>query len=79
MKNPEQSREGTIGFAMNTCTASDRMCWTPKDAHFTATNRAPLTPKAFDVLLFLAQNPKPVDHKDELLKRWGDAFVERET
>ena len=37
----------------------------------------PLTPKAFDVLLFLAQNPNRLITKDELLKAvWGDAFVE---
>src|SRR5258707_687264 len=37
----------------------------------------PLTPKAFDVLLFLAQNPKRLITKDELLKAvWGDSFVE---
>src|SRR6266481_4097803 len=37
----------------------------------------PLTAKAFDVLLFLAQNPKRLITKDELLKAvWGDTFVE---
>src|SRR5258708_23607741 len=37
----------------------------------------PLTPKAFDVLLFLAQNPRRLITKDELLKAvWGDTFVE---
>src|ERR1700681_2138927 len=36
-----------------------------------------LTPKAFDVLLFLAQNPNRLVTKEELLKSvWGDAFVE---
>jgi TolB-like protein/DNA-binding winged helix-turn-helix (wHTH) protein len=36
-----------------------------------------LTPKAFDVLLFLAQNPHRVVTKDELLQAvWGDTFVE---
>jgi len=36
-----------------------------------------LTPKAFDVLLFLAQNPNRLVTKEELLKAvWGDAFVE---
>ena len=36
-----------------------------------------LTPKAFDVLLFLAQNPNRVVTKDELLQAvWGDTFVE---
>ena len=36
-----------------------------------------ITPKAFDVLLFLAQNPNRLITKDELLKAvWGDAFVE---
>src|SRR6266446_6426512 len=36
-----------------------------------------LTPKAFDVLLFLVQNPNRLVTKDELLKGvWGDAFVE---
>jgi TolB-like protein/DNA-binding winged helix-turn-helix (wHTH) protein len=36
-----------------------------------------LTPKAFDVLLFLAQNPNRLVTKEELLQAvWGDAFVE---
>src|SRR6266436_2498860 len=37
----------------------------------------PLTPKAFDVPLFLAQNPNRLITKDELLKAvWGETFVE---
>jgi TolB-like protein/DNA-binding winged helix-turn-helix (wHTH) protein len=36
-----------------------------------------LTPKAFDVLLFLAQNPNRLATKEELLQAvWGDTFVE---
>jgi TolB-like protein/DNA-binding winged helix-turn-helix (wHTH) protein len=36
-----------------------------------------LTPKAFDVLLFLAQNPNRLVTKEELLHAvWGDTFVE---
>src|SRR5437899_12080263 len=36
-----------------------------------------LTPKAFDVLLFLAQNPNRLVTKEELLQGvWGDRFVE---
>ena len=36
-----------------------------------------LTPKAFDVLLYLAQNPNRLVTKEELLKAvWGDTFVE---
>jgi TolB-like protein/DNA-binding winged helix-turn-helix (wHTH) protein/cytochrome c-type biogenesis protein CcmH/NrfG len=36
-----------------------------------------LTPKAFDVLLFLAQNPSRLVTKEELLEAvWGDTFVE---
>src|ERR1700721_43900 len=36
-----------------------------------------LTPKAFDVLLFLAQNPNRLVTKEELLQVvWGDRFVE---
>jgi len=36
-----------------------------------------LTPKAFDVLLFLAQNPIRLVTKEELLQAvWGDTFVE---
>jgi DNA-binding winged helix-turn-helix (wHTH) protein len=36
-----------------------------------------LTPKAFDVLLFLVQNPHRLVTKDELLQAvWGDTFVE---
>ena len=44
-----------------------------------SSNESPvtLTPKAFDVLLFLAQNPNRLITKDELLKAvWGDTFVE---
>src|SRR5882762_8267401 len=37
----------------------------------------PLTPKAFDVLLFLAQNPNRLITKEELLQAvWRDTFVE---
>src|SRR5215472_12942090 len=36
-----------------------------------------LTPKAFDLLVFFAQNPNRVITKDELLKAvWADSFVE---
>src|ERR1035437_5480924 len=36
-----------------------------------------LTPKAFDVLLYLAQNPNRVVSKEELLKSvWAGSFVE---
>jgi TolB-like protein/DNA-binding winged helix-turn-helix (wHTH) protein len=36
-----------------------------------------LTPKAFDVLVFLAQNPNRLVTKEELLQAvWGDTFVE---
>jgi len=36
-----------------------------------------VTPKAFDVLLFLAQNPNRLVIKEELLQAvWGDTFVE---
>src|SRR5712671_5999456 len=36
-----------------------------------------LTPKAFDVLLFLVQNPNRLVTKQELLQAvWGDTFVE---
>src|ERR1700692_413960 len=36
-----------------------------------------LTPKAFDVLLFLLQNPNRLVSKEELLQAvWGDTFVE---
>jgi DNA-binding winged helix-turn-helix (wHTH) protein len=36
-----------------------------------------LTPKAFDVLLFLAQNPHRLITKDELMQAvWGETFVE---
>src|SRR5277367_6031413 len=36
-----------------------------------------LTPKAFDVLLYLAQNPNRLVTKEELLQAvWGDTFVE---
>src|SRR6266849_9252297 len=37
----------------------------------------PLTPKTFDVLLFLAQNSNRLITKEELLQAvWGDTFVE---
>jgi TolB-like protein/DNA-binding winged helix-turn-helix (wHTH) protein/Tfp pilus assembly protein PilF len=37
----------------------------------------PLTPKAFDVLLFLVRNPNRLVTKEELLQAvWGDTFVE---
>src|SRR5580658_1043909 len=36
-----------------------------------------VTPKAFDVLLFLVQNPNRLVTKEELLQAvWGDTFVE---
>src|ERR1700722_1833331 len=36
-----------------------------------------LTPKAFDVLFFLLQNPNRLVTKEELLQAvWGDTFVE---
>src|ERR1700722_2290290 len=42
-----------------------------------AGSSVPLTPKAFDVLLFLVQNPNRLVTKEELLQSvWGDAFVE---
>src|SRR6266567_5414337 len=42
-----------------------------------ADSRVSLTPKAFDVLLFLAQNPNRLVTKEELLQAvWGDTFVE---
>src|ERR1700692_492099 len=42
-----------------------------------ACSPVPLTPKAFDVLLFLAQNPNRLVTKEELLQAvWGDTFVE---
>ncbi len=42
-----------------------------------ADSPVPLTPKAFDVLLFLAQNPNRLVTKEELLQGvWGDTFVE---
>ena len=42
-----------------------------------ADSAVPLTPKAFDVLLFLAQNPNRLVTKEELLQAvWGDTIVE---
>src|SRR5712671_95924 len=44
---------------------------------FRADSPVSLTPKAFDVLLFLAQHPNRLVTKEELLKGvWGDTFVE---
>jgi DNA-binding winged helix-turn-helix (wHTH) protein/tetratricopeptide (TPR) repeat protein len=42
-----------------------------------ADSPVPLTPKAFDVLVFLAQNPNRLVTKEELLRAvWRDTFVE---
>src|SRR6476660_4079444 len=42
-----------------------------------ADSPVPLTAKAFDVLLFLAQHPNRLVTKEELLRAvWGDTFVE---
>jgi TolB-like protein/DNA-binding winged helix-turn-helix (wHTH) protein len=42
-----------------------------------ADSPVPLTPKAFDVLTFLVQNPHRLVTKEELLQAvWGDTFVE---
>ena len=42
-----------------------------------ADSPVPLTPRAFDVLLYLAQNPNRLVTKEELLQNvWGDTFVE---
>src|SRR6266446_6751115 len=42
-----------------------------------ADSHVSLTPKAFDVLLFLVQNPNRLVTKEELLQAvWGDTFVE---
>jgi DNA-binding winged helix-turn-helix (wHTH) protein len=44
---------------------------------FRADSPVSLTPKAFDVLLFLVQNPNRLVSKEELLQAvWGDTFVE---
>jgi TolB-like protein/DNA-binding winged helix-turn-helix (wHTH) protein len=44
---------------------------------FRADSPVSLTAKAFDVLLYLAQNPKRLVTKEELLQAvWGDTFVE---
>ena len=48
-----------------------------KRALFRADSLVSLTPTAFDVLLFLAQNPNRLVTKEELLQAvWGDTFVE---
>jgi len=42
-----------------------------------ADSSIPITPRAFDVLLFLAQNPNRLVTKEELLQAvWGDTLVE---
>src|SRR3984893_10474018 len=42
-----------------------------------ADSPVPLTPRAFDVLLFLVQNPNRLVTKEELLQAvWGGTFVE---
>src|SRR3984957_6342891 len=44
---------------------------------FRADSPVSLTPRAFDVLLFLTQNPNRLVTKEELLQAvWGDTFVE---
>jgi len=43
---------------------------------FRADSLVSLTPKAFDVLLFLVKNPNRLVTKEELLQSvWGDTFV----
>src|ERR1700757_3391408 len=50
---------------------------TRKRTLFRADSPVSLTPTAFDVLLFLVQNPNRLVTKQELLQAvWGDAFVE---
>jgi len=50
---------------------------TAKRTVYRTDSPVPLTPKAFDVLLFLVQNPNRLVTKEELLQAvWGDTFVE---
>jgi DNA-binding winged helix-turn-helix (wHTH) protein len=50
---------------------------TAKRTVYRADSHVSLTPKAFDVLLFLIQNPNRLVTKEELLQAvWGDTFVE---
>jgi len=55
--------------------------WIPGSARYLAPIQpVSLTPKAFDVLLFLVQNPNRLVSKEELLQAvWGDTFVEEGT
>jgi len=54
------------------------MCWTPKDARFTATNR-PVHPHTESLRrpAFPRSKPQPLGHKGRIAQAvWGDAFVE---
>ena len=51
--------------------------WIPGSVRCLAPIQLSLSPLAFDVLLFLAQNPNRLVTKEELLQAvWGDTFVE---
>jgi len=64
-------------LATVTCTVSASLRWIPGSGRCLAPIHRSLTPKAFDVLLFLAQNPNRLVTKEELLQAvWGDTFVE---
>jgi len=60
-----------------TYTDSGAIYSTGENAHFRRTDHHRAYPKAFDVLLFLVQNPNRLITKEELFKAvWADSFVE---
>src|SRR6266852_3005144 len=79
MKNSEWSSvERLGGFPMSDLYRFGEFVLDPrKRALSRAGSPVSLTPKAFDVLTFLAQNPHRLVTKEELLQAvWGDTFVE---
>src|SRR6266403_1799967 len=77
-KTRKSSSERPIGFAMSHLYLFGPYLLDPQRRTLCCDKSlVPLTPKAFDVLLFLAQNPNRLITKDELLRAvWGDTFVE---
>lgn len=72
MLNPAMSQTGRelLRFGPFTLDAGERLLWRGGEI-------VPLTPKAFDLLAVLVQNPGRVLSKAELIERvWPDAFVE---
>jgi TolB-like protein/DNA-binding winged helix-turn-helix (wHTH) protein len=77
MQNSESGYKLT-GIPMTTVYCFSQFVLDPaKRTLLRADSPVSLTPKAFDVLLFLARNPNRMVTKEELLQAvWGDTFVE---